>query len=178
MADQALPGREVGFLGLRLLANGVFERPQLAFGQYNQERLEHHDGLPQARIQVVVVRVHLSPHFLGMRRVSYGEVIGGVAKSLGKILYHFLQSAYFMKELQSLGKQHVVEQGAHARRSLGSCSLKVRRIEWRGVGRSEEHTSELQSQSNLVCRLLLEKKNNRQPRQLSCLTRLPHLSDC
>src|SRR2546430_8611921 len=26
--------------------------------------------------------------------------------------------------------------------------------------RSEEHTSELQSQSNLVCRLLLEKKNN------------------
>src|SRR2546430_12319442 len=28
------------------------------------------------------------------------------------------------------------------------------------AGRSEEHTSELQSQSNLVCRLLLEKKNN------------------
>src|SRR2546427_9318884 len=26
------------------------------------------------------------------------------------------------------------------------------------IGRSEEHTSELQSQSNLVCRLLLEKK--------------------
>src|SRR2546430_13569408 len=26
-------------------------------------------------------------------------------------------------------------------------------------GRSEEHTSELQSQSNLVCRLLLEKNN-------------------
>src|SRR2546430_7600302 len=29
--------------------------------------------------------------------------------------------------------------------------------------RSEEHTSELQSQSNLVCRLLLEKKNNNLP---------------
>src|SRR2546430_9011077 len=29
---------------------------------------------------------------------------------------------------------------------------------WPGVFRSEEHTSELQSQSNLVCRLLLEKK--------------------
>src|SRR2546427_7373466 len=27
-----------------------------------------------------------------------------------------------------------------------------------GTARSEEHTSELQSQSNLVCRLLLEKK--------------------
>src|SRR2546430_6237959 len=28
------------------------------------------------------------------------------------------------------------------------------------LARSEEHTSELQSQSNLVCRLLLEKKKN------------------
>src|SRR5690349_24257405 len=28
-----------------------------------------------------------------------------------------------------------------------------------GVGRSEEHTSELQSRRDLVCRLLLEKKN-------------------
>src|SRR5205085_10586055 len=32
---------------------------------------------------------------------------------------------------------------------------------WHGRShRSEEHTSELQSQSNLVCRLLLEKKKN------------------
>src|SRR5260370_5469047 len=29
-----------------------------------------------------------------------------------------------------------------------------------GTDRSEEHTSELQSHLNLVCRLLLEKKNN------------------
>src|SRR5438093_7375172 len=34
--------------------------------------------------------------------------------------------------------------------------------------RSEEHTSELQSLTNLVCRLLLEKKNNK-----TCLVRLP-----
>src|SRR2546430_11507146 len=31
--------------------------------------------------------------------------------------------------------------------------------------RSEEHTSELQSQSNLVCRLLLEKKKNKEHTQ-------------
>src|SRR5688572_31433825 len=30
-----------------------------------------------------------------------------------------------------------------------------------GMERSEEHTSELQSQSNLVCRLLLEKKKKK-----------------
>src|SRR5256886_7192605 len=33
--------------------------------------------------------------------------------------------------------------------------------------RSEEHTSELQSQSNLVCRLLLEKKKRRRQRILA-----------
>src|SRR2546430_12166912 len=46
---------------------------------------------------------------------------------------------------------------AHAVRRL------LRRDERRhhAVHRSEEHTSELQSQSNLVCRLLLEKKNDR-----------------
>src|SRR2546430_6651424 len=36
--------------------------------------------------------------------------------------------------------------------------LVVRKVVVTTIGRSEEHTSELQSQSNLVCRLLLEKK--------------------
>src|SRR2546428_7885329 len=36
--------------------------------------------------------------------------------------------------------------------------------------RSEEHTSELQSRSDLVCRLLLEKKKNTTPRT-ECVTR-------
>src|SRR2546427_9468907 len=34
-------------------------------------------------------------------------------------------------------------------------------LQCRGRARSEEHTSELQSQSNLVCRLLLEKKKKK-----------------
>src|SRR5205085_11619713 len=38
---------------------------------------------------------------------------------------------------------------------LGADALQVEK-------RSEEHTSELQSQSNLVCRLLLEKKKQKQ----------------
>src|SRR2546430_13301777 len=38
------------------------------------------------------------------------------------------------------------------------CCLRRSRAAGRLVCRSEEHTSELQSQSNLVCRLLLEKK--------------------
>src|SRR5438132_9236837 len=39
------------------------------------------------------------------------------------------------------------------------------------VDRSEEHTSELQSHSDLVCRLLLEKKN--EPKQLHSYTCIP-----
>src|SRR2546430_8431361 len=59
------------------------------------------------------------------------------------------------------------------------CRLAARRRRRRPLGRaprrplgrhrSEEHTSELQSQSNLVCRLLLEKKNNVGAHQLQPL---------
>src|SRR2546427_799412 len=48
-------------------------------------------------------------------------------------------------------------------------AMRVRR--W--ATRSEEHTSELQSQSNLVCRLLLEKKKNKEH---TCVVRA-HLTD-
>src|SRR5690606_23577339 len=34
-------------------------------------------------------------------------------------------------------------------------------MDWKELVRSEEHTSELQSRENLVCRLLLEKKNKK-----------------
>src|SRR2546430_9274907 len=40
--------------------------------------------------------------------------------------------------------------------SSSSPKITTRAVAW--TTRSEEHTSELQSQSNLVCRLLLEKK--------------------
>src|SRR5688572_30868425 len=39
-------------------------------------------------------------------------------------------------------------------------------VDRRRAGRSEEHTSELQSQSNLVCRLLLVKKKLHHPRHV------------
>src|SRR3989454_8411942 len=38
------------------------------------------------------------------------------------------------------------------------------------TARSEEHTSELQSPCNLVCRLLLEKKKNYNRRRSSCIS--------
>src|SRR5688572_32561645 len=53
-----------------------------------------------------------------------------------------------------LGDRARRQHGAAGRRQILSAAAA------RPAGRrSEEHTSELQSQSNLVCRLLLEKKN-------------------
>src|SRR5688572_31623032 len=56
------------------------------------------------------------------------------------------------------GRRHV----SRLRRTFGAHIGRDRDIDGahrrRGGRRSEEHTSELQSQSNIVCRLLLEKK--------------------
>src|SRR2546430_10304739 len=62
-------------------------------------------------------------------------------------------------------------------------SLQVRDIRWpleqplqlaASMQRSEEHTSELQSQSNLVCRLLLEKKKQADNMQQVTLQKSVH----
>jgi len=82
MTDHTLAGRNAGFLELRLLANGILESRELALWQGDQERLKHNYGLSHARIQVIVVRVHLRPHFLGIRGGSFREVISGAAESL------------------------------------------------------------------------------------------------
>src|SRR2546427_7157029 len=55
---------------------------------------------------------------------------------------------------------------AHRLASAAACDSMCSRTSMeitRSNGRSEEHTSELQSQSNLVCRLLLEKKKQKAP---------------
>src|SRR5688572_32622510 len=45
-----------------------------------------------------------------------------------------------------------------------------------GRERSEEHTSELQSQSNLVCRLLLEKNNKKKKKKRKTTNKRKHTS--
>src|SRR5688572_31655549 len=59
-------------------------------------------------------------------------------------------------------RRRVAERSGGNQRPRTSRSSAASFARWRGaprpVVRSEEHTSELQSQSNLVCRLLLEKK--------------------
>src|SRR2546426_9243679 len=61
--------------------------------------------------------------------------------------------------------------------SIGHCIDRTRPAPAGGGRRkrSEEHTSELQSPCNLVCRLLLEKKKQQHRPNATSITRLPRL---
>src|SRR2546427_5708297 len=67
--------------------------------------------------------------------------------------YTTLFRSGFVRDRAALERAIAVWRGAerHFRVAIGDVGRPV-------ADRSEEHTSELQSQSNLVCRLLLEKK--------------------
>src|SRR2546422_7148908 len=67
-------------------------------------------------------------------------------------LFRSLRPAILNGNLLALRRQHLPGDGGHQKVTCLPGSIDVR---------SEEHTSELQSRLHLVCRLLLEKKNNR-----------------
>src|SRR5438445_6197506 len=58
-------------------------------------------------------------------------------------------------------RTHTVVTRSPSRRLLRTAGI----VRVEGVGRSEEHTSELQSRQYLVCRLLLEKKKKKKKRK-------------
>src|SRR2546427_8495596 len=62
-------------------------------------------------------------------------------------------------------RQHLERDAVHGSRGAAAVLGDEVGLEIAHAKRSEEHTSELQSQSNLVCRLLLEKKKNKTARE-------------
>src|SRR5689334_24708895 len=74
-----------------------------------------------------------------------------------------LQLELLARALDRGGDQRVVfdDQKFRHRPTLGRCRGEGKLVRYAGCGRSEEHTSELQSQFHLVCRLLLEKKKKK-----------------
>src|SRR5688572_31775758 len=71
---------------------------------------------------------------------------------------------------RALHRLHRVPLDVSQRRAGGNAPCRRSRVRAgagrrRGERRSEEHTSELQSQSNLVCRLLLEKKKKKKKKK-------------
>src|SRR5690606_40259871 len=63
----------------------------------------------------------------------------------------YARAASLPQRLSSIPRRPCGREGPSESQRTESCVL--------GSSRSEEHTSELQSRENLVCRLLLEKKN-------------------
>src|SRR2546430_12230884 len=86
----------------------------------------------------------------------------------------FPYTTLFRSQVAALDAEHVevvAEPAARVQPAAG-------RGDAREVLRSEEHTSELQSQSNLVCRLLLEKKKIKDVVELENYTPInEHLSN-
>src|SRR2546430_7399450 len=76
-------------------------------------------------------------------------------------IWHALAHAKYSKSMRSwtIYRQHAHPSGCALRCCVDRpCRQRPQIVHGRIIIRSEEHTSELQSQSNLVCRLLLEKK--------------------
>src|SRR2546426_6320440 len=63
----------------------------------------------------------------------------------------------------NIGEGGMVLQGAFLESTVRSCAMTT------ATWRSEEHTSELQSPCNLVCRLLLEKKKKKNNYPVVCM---------
>src|SRR5215475_2662513 len=93
------------------------------------------DGLARLTMQAVADRVGVRAPSLYKRVASRDDLIGYIAEATVHDLTERLTAAVA---------------GADARADLAGLAR-----------RSEEHTSELQSRENLVCRLLLEKKKKR-----------------
>src|SRR2546427_3949756 len=72
--------------------------------------------------------------------------------------YTTLFRSQHRRQIELLEKRHVVREDAAHHQDRGGDAGVPELLAFR---RSEEHTSELQSQSNLVCRLLLEKKKKK-----------------
>src|SRR5262249_60779301 len=77
------------------------------------------------------------------------------------------------RSLQRLGRFQAEQAAADDRPHAGAQGGGRDRLEVldRAVDRSEEHTSELQSLTNLVCRLLLEKKKQTNARATALIAR-------
>src|SRR5260221_6571532 len=84
------------------------------------------------------------------------------------LLYRLPLSSFFFfndtatTEIYTLSLHDALPIYGYGQQSLSPGTIAARAIRTSsGIGRSAEHTSELQSHSDLVCRLLLEKKKTR-----------------
>src|SRR5260370_19863185 len=80
-----------------------------------------------------------TPNWIGIRRIIFRAGVRGIARG-ARIPGIGMRTSILWTD------------------NLRSCSRTTEKLRYASQFRSEEHTSELQSHLNLVCRLLLEKK--------------------
>src|SRR5438270_6913547 len=171
--ERALAAKPTGLLYVEAIANPFLRVTDIAA----LAKLARAKGAALAVDATFATPILFRPASLGATMVihsltkyvnGHGDVMGGVVAG--------------SEELRRAMRDRTILDGAYLPpheawltiRGLRTLALRVRRqcesalaiarhlVEHAKVARSEEHTSELQSQSNLVCRLLLEKKKNKQ----------------
>src|SRR5256885_10335191 len=109
-----------------------------------------------------------------MLNISAWSICARLVKlTLSLLFFFFFFNDTATTEIYTLSLHDALPIWRSARSSgfnVSPCSTSVPRTTANAV-RSEEHTSELQSPCNLVCRLLLEKKKNTQHEQTEVNTR-------
>src|SRR5688572_5472925 len=110
-------------------------------------------------VEKIAERIMLAPHFLkGIDLARHLTLLEKGAETVLTMIKE-LRRGIHLERMKSLNDQLQAIEGEGDKRLLellGSLYKNPTEV------RSEEHTSELQSQSNLVCRLLLEKKKKKQ----------------
>ena len=89
------------------------------------------------------------------------EAIASVKKLIAKKMMHFARRSVHEALREYPDSKQIRFLNAHIASELRDCNAAIailEKLNKEDPDRSEEHTSELQSRRNLVCRLLLEKK--------------------
>src|SRR5690606_40119768 len=111
----------------------------------------------------------------GLLGLGVSEALGGAGgttldavDAVAEVATYSLTSAFVLWGQRSFIEYLLVSDNAALLERLLGLLLSGRVAGATGLSRSEEHTSELQSRENLVCRLLLEKKKKHNDSQVDC----------
>src|SRR5438270_9792886 len=145
VVQQSLNGVYLGCLYV-MVALGL----TLIYGVLNQLHIAHADFVTVGAFTAFFTLTRLATKLLGLPDTAAYLLSIVAAFGMGALLGLAINAAVFAP---------LRERGDELRPLIATIGVSV--LLENAQLRSEEHTSELQSQSNLVCRLLLEKKNAR-----------------
>src|SRR5690606_11893943 len=130
MVDASVGGKTGVALAQAKNADGAFWQPSAVLCDVELLATESPRGFRSALAEVVKTALIGDPELLDLVEAEAPTLARGVGEHTAEIVHRSIRV-----------KARIVS------------------ADEREAGRSEEHTSELQSRENLVCRLLLEKKN-------------------